>query len=187
MEMKIEVIYKENYASILNYVSMKVKDKLIAEDITADVFLKVCTKLKTFNPDYVSEKGNKTSFNTWLHTIANNCIIDKFRKDAKENVQNVGEFVNAETGKETFQFVSHEDSEANYNIENLELKKAIYAAIDKLKPAYRNIAILHFINELNYNEVVKATNIPLNTVKVMIFKVRERLQTELKSVRKALV
>ena len=97
MEMKIEVIYKENYASILNYVSMKVKDKLTAEDITADVFLKVCTKLNTFNPDYVSEKGNKTSFNTWLHTIANNCIIDKFRKDAKENVQNVGEFVNGPT------------------------------------------------------------------------------------------
>ena len=179
MAKKFEVVYKENYDTILNYVSMKVKDKNIVEEITNDVFVKVNKYLNNFDPA-------KSTFNTWLHTIANHIIIDYYRTNHQDRYQNVSDFVN-ENGDETFQFVSHTNSEANYNIENKELKNAINAAINKLKPVYKRVAELHFLQGLNYNEVVEATNIPLNSLKPMIFRIREMLQVELKSVRKALV
>jgi RNA polymerase sigma factor (sigma-70 family) len=180
MAKKFEVVYKENYNNVLNYINSKIKDRNIAEDETVKVFVKVSKHLDNYDP-------NKASFNSWLMTITNRVIIDYFRTNHQDRYQNVSNFVDSETGDETFQFVSHTDSEANYNIENRELRKSIDAAVNKLKPDYKRIAELHFIEGYNYQEVVEATNLPIGSVKAMIFRVREILQVELKSVRKALV
>ena len=57
---------------IYRYVFYKVKDKMTAEDITEEVFLKAW---KAIN----SCKGKERTFSSWLYRIAHNHIIDIFR------------------------------------------------------------------------------------------------------------
>ena len=66
---KLYHIYAEK---IYRYVYYQVKDKMTAEDITADVFLKALEAIK-------SCKGKEATFSSWLYRIAHNRTIDSFR------------------------------------------------------------------------------------------------------------
>jgi len=166
-----EQVYTENYTLILNYVSFKVQNNAVAEDITSDTFIKAMQYYKTFDE-------SKSKVATWLHNIANTCIVDFFR-GKNGNFQKVGkvsDFVNEE-GIETFGFVT--DVDTNDLAERNELMSKVAKAFRSLKPKYRKIATLYFLREMQYAEIAEICELPLNTVKVMIMRSREMLQSEL--------
>lgn len=170
----IEQIYKENYNDILNYIYFKVHNKTIAEDIASDVFYKVLnTSLPTFNEE-------KSKITTWLHKVAISCIQDFYRGETGHNANKmvaVSEFVNDE-GKEVFQFLAPE--EANQLAETNEFSSRIAIAFRGLNPKYRKVAILFFLRDKEYSDIAEICEIPMGSVKGMISRIRERLQTELK-------
>jgi RNA polymerase sigma-70 factor (ECF subfamily) len=174
-----ETIYNENYNNVLNYINSKIKDRLTAEDLTAEVFEKVYKHLESgISGAFNSEKAK---FNTWLMAITNNHLIDHFRKTANDNrVQNVSDFVNEE-GDEIFQFVGSKDSETDFDINEIELKNRLDKAFDSLKPKYKRVAELYFRKEMKYIEIAEMCQIPIGTVKATIMRCREMLQAELKS------
>jgi len=176
MEKTFEVIYKENYNNVLNYINSKIKDRLMSEDLTAEVFEKVYKHFNTFNPE-------KAKFTTWLTKIIDNHVIDYLRKSANESKVNyVSDFVNNE-GEEIFQFVGSRDNETNFNIEETELKNKIDKAFNSLNPKYKRIAELYFRKEMKYTEIAEMCQIPMGTVKATIMRCRELLQDELNNVR----
>lgn len=61
------------YPKISRYISFRVNNE-DAEDLTADVFLKVVDKLKKY------EKIGKGTFSAWIFRIAHNLVIDFYRK-----------------------------------------------------------------------------------------------------------
>ena len=69
-------VYKSEYRYIRDYIYSKVRNFDTAEDITSDVFLKALTHYESFDPQ-------KASVHTWMCHIANNTVVDFFRK--KEN------------------------------------------------------------------------------------------------------
>jgi len=166
----IEEIYKKYYGEVYKYIASKVRKYEDAEEITQDVFIRCNKHLAVYDV-------RKAKLTTWLYTIANNMIIDHYRK-ANENVVNVGQFADAETGREVFQFVS--DNMADSNVQNGELMTAINRAMSKLKPKQKEVAIMYFKDNQQYNEIAKVLEIPLNSVKATIFRIREALQSELK-------
>jgi len=169
-------IYSENYTKILNYVTWKIGNFHDAEDITSNVFMKVSQNLDNFNPD-------KSSFNTWLHTIANNSIIDFIRSEAnrKANTLHVSNFVDSETGKEYIELPDNSNNNSKDSIETKELRRKLAMAFRSLKPQYRKIAVLFFLQELEYKEIAKIANVPMGTVKGVISRARIMLQQELKT------
>jgi RNA polymerase sigma-70 factor (ECF subfamily) len=174
MATTMEQIYKENYNDILNYIYYKVQNKTIAEDIASDVFYKVLnTSLSTFNEE-------KCKISTWLHRVAISCIQDYHRGETgyhnKLSVA-VSDFVNDE-GKEVFQFLAPE--EANHLVETNEFSSRVADAFRGLKPKYRKVAILFFLRDKEYSDIAEICQIPMGSVKGMISRIRERLQTELK-------
>ncbi len=165
-------VYTENYAVILNYVSFKVQNKAVAEDITSDVFIKAMQYYKSFDE-------SKSKVSTWLHNIANTCISDNFRGLSGNHANRmsvVSEFVNEE-GVETFSFTADDDT--NDLAERNELMSKVAKAFRSLKPKYRKIATLYFLREMQYSEIADICELPLNTVRVMILRSREMLQSEL--------
>ncbi len=61
-------------ASVFRYIFYRVRgDQHCAEDLTADVFVRMLTKLKTY------VQGDQPIL-AWLYTIAHNLIIDHYRK-----------------------------------------------------------------------------------------------------------
>jgi len=168
-----EKIYNENYKNVLAYVNFRLKNNVVAEEITNDVFLKANRLLSTY-------EESKAKASTWLMTIANCAIIDNFRcnKSGKYEV-NVSDFSDAETGKEVFQFVGSRTNEANFEVENNELASALDIAFETLAPKLKEVANLFFKSEKKYEEIAEILDIPLGSVKAYINRARTALQSQL--------
>ena len=68
----VAAIYAQYQQAVFTYVYYRVSDQECAEDLTAEVFVRMMTKL----PDYI-EHGQPIL--AWLYTIAHNLVIDHYR------------------------------------------------------------------------------------------------------------
>jgi RNA polymerase sigma-70 factor (ECF subfamily) len=66
-------LYRLLVKQIYQYVFYQVGDRMTAEDITADVFLKALERID-------SCEGKESTFQAWLYRIAHNCVVDYFRR-----------------------------------------------------------------------------------------------------------
>lgn len=170
--LNFESVYNEYNKRIQNYINTKVKNSDAAQELCADVFIKV-------NDNLVYYMGEIAGLSTWIYSIAKNTIIDYYRVDKSSHYTNVSNFADAETGKETFQFVASESYETESVLDCADKSEKIAKAFENLKPNYKKIALLYFIEDKQYNEIAEVCNIPLGTVKGMISRCREMLQREL--------
>ena len=170
----INTIYHKYYKQVYYFILVRVGNRNdLAEDLTQDTFVKISKHLETYDV-YLAK------LNTWIYTIAKNVIIDYVRTAHADRSVSVENFVDAETGKETYQIA---DSNNNDSIENKELSEAINKAMSNLKPKYRKIAELFFIEQKQYQEISEILDIPMGSVKAMISRVRAMLQESLQGVR----
>ena len=73
-------LYDTHYRAVYNYIFYRVSDLQVAEDLSAEVFIRMINKL----PAYI-DRGRP--FLAWLYTIARNMVIDHHRvMDKKEEV-----------------------------------------------------------------------------------------------------
>ena len=71
-EEKKTAIYAEFSGKVLAYIRGKVGDPDIAEDLCADVFVKVYEKLESYD-------ASKGALSTWIYAITRNTLIDYYR------------------------------------------------------------------------------------------------------------
>jgi len=161
--------YKQVYLFVLNRVGNKTH---IAEEITNDVFIKFNNK--------ITYDVYRAKILTLLYTMAKNAVIDYFRTAHADRFISVSQFCDTETGKETFQIVDNSHSD---NVETSELSERINTAMSSLKPKYRQIAELFFMEQKKYNEIAEILCIPMGSVKGMINRVRAMLQESLQACR----
>jgi RNA polymerase sigma-70 factor (ECF subfamily) len=166
-------IYKLNYRPIFIFISRTIKDKNIVEELTNDVFMKALNNMDKFD-------SVKSSLTTWLHNIAKNTIIDHFRTCHDDKYILVSQFATEdnESGDKIFNFA--DTSTSDTQLENKELHEQIKKSISSLSPKYRFIAKLYFNKQMKYSEIATFLEIPEGSVKGMIFRVREMLQSSLK-------
>ncbi|MHA1754673.1 MAG: RNA polymerase sigma factor [Candidatus Odinarchaeia archaeon] len=167
-------VYNKNYSNVYNYVNFKIKDSEIGKDITQDVFIKLHKHLDNY--DVYTAK-----LTTWLRTITNHAIIDHIRSKANKNsLMNIS--VNQYTDDDNKEYLQLPDnSTKDDTIENNELLDKLGQAFDNLKPKYKQIGEMYFIQELSYNEIAKTLDIPMGTVKGNLARVRKMLQENLKN------
>jgi RNA polymerase sigma-70 factor (ECF subfamily) len=175
MEVSTEQVYREYYGSVLNYVNMKINNIKDAEDITHDVFQKAHKLIAT----YSEQRG---AISTWIYKIAYTGIIDYLRMNKQDKYIPVSNFVNKD-GDAAFQFEAPQKTDKI--VENLELNERIRLAFRELKPEYRRVATLYFVNEFKYEEIAGILKMKIGTVKGMISRSREMLKNELSDVHKA--
>jgi RNA polymerase sigma-70 factor (ECF subfamily) len=174
-DISISTIYNKYFKQIFNYVLNKIHKYEIAQEITQDIFLKVNEHINNYDVD-------RASLKTWIYKIANNKVIDYWRslenrtKDLKTQISDFQD----ENGKEYFQIADNSDIETYTN--GIEINEAVSLALSNLKPEYRKIAELCFIEGLKYNEISEKLNIPMGTVKGNINRIRAMLQESLQSV-----
>lgn len=166
-------LYKDYKGLVMSQLRQKIKNEMVCEELCNDVFLKINEFLDTFD-------CNRAKFTTWIYKFVENKIIDYFRGEGKRMQQqtNVSDFVNSE-GQEAFSFVSH--SEASSHIESKELQSKINCALSKLKPQYKRIAELFFVEQKEYKEIAEILDIPMGTVKGTLLRAKVMLQNALQA------
>ena len=70
-------LYEKYFDKIYRYVALKVGDRMEAEDITQQVFLKAIKSISSF-------KWKGFPFSSWLFRIAHNQVVDYLRKRKKQ-------------------------------------------------------------------------------------------------------
>ena len=164
--------YESNKEQIEIYLSQRVKNKEVVEDLTSEVFIKAYKHLDTFD-------SSKAEYTTWLHTIAKNTFKDYYKtKKIVHKTDVMSNFVDTDN-KETFEFIGYSNYNADINLNRNELSIQINKSFNKLKPKFRKMAAMYFISEYSLKEISEILDIPLGTVKGTLNRCREQLQTSL--------
>lgn len=167
-----EQIYAEYKDKVFKFISLKLKNREQAEDLTQETFIKVYRFLSLYNDEW--------ELSTWIYKIATNVVIDYYREKKLETAD-IAMFI-SEEGDIMSNVLSKHCTKKTPEI--VLIDKEILANVqDKISTLPSNIkktAEMFFNLELNYKEIADALDMPLGTVKNNIFRAREILQTNLK-------
>ena len=153
---------------MFNYALFMVNNRMDAEDITQEVFIKLWNNF---------EKINLSKSKSWLLSTTHNLCIDYLRKRKKQ--MNDSTEINENTISKKENFLS--DPEINYR-RNI-LKDRINKSIKKLPNNLKCVFVLYEIEGFKYREISQALNFPINSVKVYLLRARKKLQEDLREFR----
>ena len=158
---------RDKYWGSLNAMLFKmVRNRLDAEDLTQEAFIKAFASLKSFNFQY--------AFSTWLYKIASNNCIDYLRKRRLQTVS-YDEPVQTNKGEMEMQLPDTSSPLPDAPLTAKERTKILKQAIDNLPEKYRVVIELRHNQEMEYQDIAEELGLPLGTVKAHLFRARARL------------
>lgn len=156
-------LYDRYVAQVYRHVYYKVTNQADTEDITQEVFIRAWKAI---------DKYNKTGipFIAWLNTIAGHLVIDHYRKKK--------EAVNIDDVADAIQDVQNPGPEsiAETNFDNALIKEAVL----KLKGDKQKVILMHFIDDLSYEETARALHKSEGAVRVIQYRALSDLKRLLK-------
>jgi RNA polymerase sigma-70 factor (ECF subfamily) len=157
------------WPTIEGFFAMKLSSKEDVEDLSIATFTKAFDKIKSYNSSY--------AFSTWIQTIATNSLIDFFRKKEQKTIS-----IDADVKNEKGNPHEIEDLDTNPELNFIQQQKnnQLFSLLEKLKPHYRELIVLRYLEELSYDEIAQKLNIPLGSVKAKLFRARDLLLKILK-------
>ena len=131
-----------------------------AEDILQETFLRVYRERESYDFNY--------SFSTWIYTIALNLFKNVYKKRKRVRFTGIDALLNRpDPNSENF---------GNKNRLSTILEREIFS----LPLKYKSVFILREVEQLSYEEVALALNLPLGTVKSRVNRARRILQKRLR-------
>ena len=156
-------LYEENLPKVFRYISYRVGNTQLAEDLTSMVFEKALTRFNTYRSD-------RASFATWVLAIARNTVIDHHRTSISE--QTVALEMAAEITAEN---VSPEE-EAVRNDEQRRLQGYLLT----LSEQEQEILSLKFGAELTNRRIAQMLGLSESNVGVMLYRAIRKLRDAFK-------
>ena len=128
-----------------------------ADELTQDVFVRVWQKLGTFRGD--------SSFTTWLHRLAVNVVIERFRTDQVRRAR-------LHDGEDIFEVLPGP-------AQTRDLGMDFEAALEKLPDGAREIFVLHDVEGYKHHEIATLLEISAGTSKAQLHRARMMLRKHL--------
>ncbi|MBL6684699.1 MAG: sigma-70 family RNA polymerase sigma factor [Flavobacteriaceae bacterium] len=156
-DLSFDNLLSTNWDYVYNFLMKKCNDDFLSEEITIKSFSKAFEKIHLFNEQY--------KFKTWIVSIAKNQLNDylKKKKIRFENIENI----KSESFKNNFNPEEELINKERYNYVN--------EKIDELKPMYKEIIKLKYIEDLSINQISQKLNQPVNTIKIKIYRAKRIL------------
>jgi RNA polymerase sigma factor (sigma-70 family) len=158
-----EAIYKATSGFVYNVALKMVQKTTDAEEITQDVFVKIYKSLKDFE--------FKSSFKTWIYRITVNTALNRCRQAVKERVV---------VEMEDISIIPANKDDLKERIEAEDSNRKAGQMLSVLNPEQRACIVLRELEGLDYQEISKALDIPINTVKSRLKRGRETLAAHAK-------
>jgi RNA polymerase sigma-70 factor (ECF subfamily) len=159
--------YERPVYSVLMRVVRRSED---AEDLVQETFVKVFRALDRYDVE--------RPFSAWIFTIASRLAIDHLRRRRVQTVSlSVGE--PGSSGEERTMDVEDTGLKPDEITSHHEEESAAAALIDSLPEHYRIVVLLRHQQDLSYEEIAEALNLPLGTVKARIHRARALLKDKI--------
>ena len=134
-----------------------------AADLTQEVFLSA----------WRSRFQEQSSFGTWIYRMATNASIDFLRREKRRQVLSM---TMEEDSEERQAQVPDERYSPHRLLEQKEARQAVADALAALSPEHRQVLVLREIQQLRYDEIGKALELDIGTVKSRIARARLALR-----------
>lgn len=159
---------------IMNFLYRYTGSREEAEDNAQDAFLNLYKSKHLYQP--------VGKFSSWFYRIAINIAKTNYARKKRMSTVSIS---NADPDEEKdyelpAKIISPEES-AQASIEDYYIQKAL----ENLNEKYREVVILRDVQDLEYDEIAKITNLPLGTVKSRINRGRECLKEMLQHIYKS--
>jgi RNA polymerase sigma factor (sigma-70 family) len=151
------------WEAVFSFVLKKVQDITVADELTVSVFTKVLAKLALYDPEF--------QFKTWVLTIAQNTVIDYWRKNnnnTEVTTDNWQEIKNQYAKSPEELMISEEEQQKIQNI------------ILGMDSQYQKIIQMRFFEEKSIKEIAEELNITIANTKVRIMRAKKILAELLK-------
>ena len=147
-EIALETIIARYHSKIFSYIYRMNKNYHSANDVTQEVFIKVCRNIKGYNAEYL--------FKTWLYTIASNTCKDYLKSAYVQKT--IPGFAVADNIRD------YEDTPEEF-LQKQDEREAIIEVLNQLGDIHREVIVLRFYEDLKLEEIALILNIPVGTVK----------------------
>ena len=158
-ERAFTLIVRTYETPVYNYVLRLVNDRVLAEDLTQEVFLRVFQGLPRFSL--------RSKFTTWLFQVTKNRVLDELRANERRPRLTVA--------LDDIPPLEVVDAPA----ERLEAVDAVWRSVRELNVDLKMALLLRDVVGLSYTEIADSLEITLATVKWRIYKAREEVQLAL--------
>ncbi len=131
------ILYDRYFQVIYNHIYYKTLNQALTEDVVSDTFFKAFDKINQFT--YKTEH----SFRSWLYTIANNTLLDSYKKQNPDSLDEILDYESPE----------HITNEGN----NRYISEQILSELDQLGTHKKDVVIMRLREWLSYEEIADIT------------------------------
>jgi RNA polymerase sigma factor (sigma-70 family) len=162
-EQSFAALFEILYPKVLRYFILRGAPDTVAEELAQDVLTAVYR--------HSAALRDRQLFFGWLFRIARNQLLQHVRKHHRKDADTVA--------------IEDLDTQCVGKIQTQDpAAGSLREWLAQLEPQERQIMMLRYIEELGYQEIATALNIPLGTVKWKIFRAKAKLSETLKGTRK---
>lgn len=147
-------LYESNFDRVYAYILRRVGDRHLAEDLTAEVFLRALAGLRRF-------EWRGLPFIAWLFKIAANEISDLMTRAAKDHLA-----------------IQPEDS-IDAGIQEVERRARLFALVDRLPADQGRVILMRFAEEKTVREIAGELGRTEGAVKQLQFRALRNLRATL--------
>ncbi len=144
---------------VKGFLLFRTNDENLAEELTVETFTKAISKLSLYDDNF--------NFKTWLISIAQNNLLDYYRKKQKENPEILSEeydLILAETEPSPEKILIDKQNLADF-----------YKKLDRLPPKYSEVLQLKYIDDYSIKEIAQQLQLTESNVKVRIMRAKKLL------------
>jgi RNA polymerase sigma-70 factor, ECF subfamily len=165
-QVAFNALIRKHEARAYQYAFRLTRSQEEAADVVAEAFVRVYNALPNF-------KG-QSAFGTWIYRIVTNCFLD-LRKKEKAKTTSLDSGIRTDQGEMERQI---EDPSATPHelAERGEREKRVERAIRRLPEYQRSMIVMYHGENLSYEEIAAALDLPIGTVKSRINRARMSLR-----------
>ncbi|GAX88525.1 RNA polymerase factor sigma C [Effusibacillus lacus] len=159
---QLEELMSEYGQDVINLAYSYVKDRMQAEDIAQDAFLKAFAHLDRFQ--------YQSSLKTWIYRITINCAKDHLRSAL---------FRKLLPSADPLSLHSQASASAEEQVMDSIFKKLIWDAVFQLPVKYREVVVLYYREGFPISEISEILGIKEETARTRLKRAREKLETQI--------
>jgi len=173
----MEVLFGRFQKPLFNFFLRMVGRRETAEDLVQETFLKLCRFGHSF-------RGSEAKFTTWLYSVAGNHCRDYLRHMSRRPESSMVELGEDEEDFLENRVTDTESFAGNSSVEDhilrVELHSVVKQAMATLPEKEREAIVLREYQGLEYKEIAEVLSCPIGSVKVLIYRARQRLREKLR-------
>ncbi len=146
------------------------RDQDLAADIVSEAFVRVYNSIANFR--------GQSAFGTWLYRILTNCYLDYRKRDKSRFNTSLESSVQLESGEVERQ-IQDDAPGPDIQAERSAREEAVQSALETMPEYQRAMLVMYHVENLTYEDIAEALDLPLGTVKSRLNRARMALRDQL--------